>query len=79
MEFGSEIRRRVLTGEMSKREACQESEIHGKTPVKILTHEEPPGYRRTHPQQRTIEPMRPVIRQILDADAPAPRKQRHTA
>lgn len=79
MEFWSEIRRRVLTGEMSKREACQEYEIHWKTLVKILTHEEPPGYRRTHPRRRTIEPMLPVIRQILDADAKAPRKQRHTA
>ena len=79
MEFWSEIRRRVLTGEISKREACQEYEIHWKTLVKILTHEEPPGYRRTHPRRRTIEPMLPVIRQILDADTKAPRKQRHTA
>ena len=76
MEFWSEIRRRVLTGEISKREACQEYEIHWKTLVKILTHEEPPGYRRTHPRRRTIEPMLPVIRQILDADTKAPRKQR---
>lgn len=68
MEFWSEIRRRVLTGEMSKREACHEYEIHWKTLVKILTHEEPPGYRRTVPRRRAIEPMLPVIRQILDAD-----------
>jgi hypothetical protein len=50
MEFWSEIRRRVLTGEMSKREACQEYEIHWKTLVKILTQDEPPGYRRGLPE-----------------------------
>jgi transposase len=80
MELWSEIRRRVLTGEISKREACKQYEIHWKTLVKILTHEEPPGYRRVQPPRRpTIESVLPVIRQILDADAKAPRKQRHTA
>jgi transposase len=80
MELWSEIRRRVLTGEISKREACKHYEIHWKTLVKILSHEEPPGYRRVQPPRRpTIESALPVIRQILDADAKAPRKQRHTA
>lgn len=49
MEWWSEIRRRVLTGEMSKREACREYEIHWKILVKFLTHEEPPG---THEDRR---------------------------
>ncbi len=31
------------------------------------------------PRRPTIEPVLPVIRQILDDDATAPRKQRHTA
>lgn len=43
-------------------------------------HEEPPGYERKRPIHRPkIEPVLPIIRQILDADATAPRKQRHTA
>lgn len=80
MELWAEIRRRVLTGEISKREACRIYEIHWLTLKKILTHEEPPGYRRTKPPRRpTIEPVLPIIRQILDDDTQAPKKQRHTA
>ena len=72
MEHWSEIRRRVLTGELSKRQACEQYQIHWKTLVKILRHEEPPGYRRLQPARRpTIEPVLPVIRQILDEDAKA--------
>ena len=40
MELWSEIRRRVLTGEISKRAACLQYELHWETLVKILTHEE---------------------------------------
>jgi len=80
MELWSEIRRRVLTGEMSKREACRVYEIHWATLKKILSHEEPPGYRRSRiPRRPTVEPVLPIIRQILDDDTKAPRKQRHTA
>ena len=39
MELWSEIRRRVLTRELSKRQACEEYQIHWKTLVKILAHE----------------------------------------
>lgn len=47
---------------------------------KSLEHEEPPGYRRVSPPRRpTIWPVLPVIRQILDEDATAPWKQRHTS
>jgi transposase len=80
MEQWAEIRRRVLTGEISKRRACREYELHWLTLKKILSHEEPHGYRRSAPPRRPIiEPVLPVIRQILDDDAAAPRKQRHTA
>jgi transposase len=80
MEQWAEIRRRVLTGEISKRQACREYDLHWMTLKKILSHEDPPGYRRTVPPRRpTIEPMLPIIRRILDADTQAPKKQRHTA
>jgi transposase len=80
MEIWAEIRRRVLTGEISKRQACVEYEIHWQTLKKILAHEEPPGFRATAPRAKPkLGPFLPIIHQILDADRTAPRKQRHTA
>jgi len=80
MEIWAEIRRRVLTGEISKRQACVEYEIHWQTLRKILAHEEPPGFRATAPRARPkLGPFLPIIHQILEADRTAPRKQRHTA
>ena len=80
MEQWTEIRRRVLVEGMSKRQACQHFQINWKTLRKMLTHEEPPGYRRAKPPGRPLTaPVLPVIRQILDDDVKAPKKQRHTA
>ena len=41
MELWSEVRRRVLTGEMSKRAACRMYDIHWQTLEKMLKHPEP--------------------------------------
>src|SRR4051794_8937875 len=80
METGAEVRRRVPAGEVSKREACREYHLHWDTLTKILTHEEPPGYRRQQPRAKpTLGPFLPDIHQILGAGRHAPRKQRHTA
>jgi transposase len=80
MELWTEIRRRVLTGELSKRAACREYELHFKTLQKILEHDEPPGYRKTKPRARpVIEPFLEIIHQILETDKTAPKKQRHSA
>src|SRR6516165_9308019 len=80
MEIWAEVRRRVLAGELSKREACREYRLHWDTLTKILTHEEPPGYRQQQPRAKpTLGPFLPVIHQILEADRSAPKKQRHTA
>jgi transposase len=80
MEQWAEVRRRVLVDGLSKRKACQQFGINWKTLQKMLTYPEPPGYRRVKPPRRpTIEPVLPIIRQILDDDARAPKKQRHTA
>jgi transposase len=79
MEKWAEIRRRVLNDEISKRAACAEYEIHWETLQKILTHSEPPGYRRTKPRQSKLEPFLPIIHEILKSDQQVHRKQRHTA
>jgi transposase len=80
MEIWAEIRRRVLTGEISKRQACVEYEIHWQTLKKILAHEEPPGFRASAPRAKPkLGPFLPIIHRILEADRTAPRKQRHTA
>jgi transposase len=79
MEKWAEIRRRVLSDEISKRAACAEYEIHWDTLQKILMHVEPPGYRRTKPRRSKLEPFLPIIHEILLSDRKVHRKQRHTA
>src|SRR5207237_6047462 len=79
MENWAEIRRRVLGDGLSGRAACREYKIHWKTLKKILDNTEPPGYRRTKPKRPSIlEPLLPVVHQILEDDKKAPRKQRLT-
>ena len=80
MQFWTEVRRRVLTNELSKRAACVEYNLSWHTLAKILTHQEPPGYRqRTRRKKPTLQAFLPIIHQILEDDRQAPKKQRHTA
>jgi len=79
MEKWAEIRRRVLTGEISKRAACAEYVIHWETLRKILTHSEPPSYRRPKPRTSKLAPFLPIIEDILKSDRQVHHKQRHTA
>lgn len=80
MEVWAEIRRRVLTGELTKRGACREYKMHWDTLEKILEHVEPPGYRRSKPPaQRKIDPFLDRIHEILETDQQVSKKQRHTA
>jgi len=80
MEFWKEVRRRVLTKELSKRRACDEYGLGWQTLKKILTHDEPPGYRKSRPRAKPkIDAFLPIIHQILVDDRRAPKKQRHTA
>lgn len=80
MEFWKDVRRQVLTGELSQRAAMQQYGLGWHTLKKILTHDEPPGYRLSQPRKkRVLNPFLPIIRQILEDDRQAPRKQRHTA
>ena len=80
MEQWAEIRRRVLTEELSKREACREYGLHWQTLKKILAADEPPPFRPKVPRAKPrLGPFLPIIHQILEADRQAPKKQRHTA
>ena len=80
MEFWRDVRRQVLTGELSRRAACRKHGLGWHTLKKILSHEEPPGYRQSQPRtKRKLEPFLPIIHQILEDDRQTPEKQRHTA
>jgi transposase len=80
MEFWKEVRRQVLTNELSRRGACKKYGLGWHTLKKILAHDEPPGYRQSQPRtKRKLEPFLPIIQQILVDDRQAPKKQRHTA
>lgn len=80
MEFWKNVRREVLTGELSQRAACRKYGLGWHTLKKILAHDAPPGYRQSHPRpKRKLEPFLPVIHQFLEDDRQAPKKQRHTA
>ena len=80
MQLWSEIRRRVLAGEISLRQACSEYGLNFRTARRIVRHPEPPPFRAPPPRRKPVlGPFVAVIRQILDDDRHAPPKQRHTA
>ena len=55
-EMWTEFRRRVLTGELSKRAACREYGINWRTLVKMLAHVEPPPSSAAHAPHRSFGP-----------------------
>ncbi len=80
MEQWTEIRRRVLTGEISKRAACREYKLDWKILKRVLEHEEPTEYRLKQPRPKPkLQRFLPIIHEILKRDEKAPKKQRHTA
>jgi transposase len=80
MELWTEVRRQVLTNQLSKRATCQKYGLGWHTLIKILAHDEPPGYRQSVPRKKPkLAALLPVIHQILADDQHAPKKQRHTA
>jgi transposase len=80
MELWSGIPRRVLSGELSLRQAGAEYHLNFRTIHKILHQPEPEPYRQRRPRPKpTLGPFLPIVRQILDDDQHAPPKQRHTA
>jgi hypothetical protein len=80
MHQWSDIRRRVLTGELSLRQAAVEYDLNFRTVQKILAQPEPSPFRRPTSRAKPIlGPFLPIIQEILDDDRHAPPKQRHTA
>jgi hypothetical protein len=57
MKFWKDVRREVLTGELSQRAACRKYGLGWHTLKKILAHDAPPGYRQKQPRRkRRLEP-----------------------
>jgi transposase len=80
MQTWAEIRRRVLSGELSLRQAARAYRLNFRTVHKIVHHQEPPAFRQGRPRPKPVlDPFLPVIHQILEGDRHAPPKQRHTA
>jgi transposase len=80
MELWSEIRRRVVTGAISLRQACSEYGLNFRTVRKIVRHPEPPPFRARAPRAKPmLGPFLALVHQIIDDDHHAPPKQRHSA
>ena len=80
MELWSEIRRRILAGELSMRQACSEYHLNFRTIRKIVRQPEPAPFRAPASRLRPVlGPFLPLIQEIIDDDCHAPPKQRHTA
>ncbi len=79
MERWTRVRRDVLAGGMSRREACRKYNLNFRTVQKILKHHEPPGYRKKDVRDKPkIGPLIPIIHVILETDKKVHPKQRHT-
>jgi transposase len=79
MDKWTNIRRDILAGGMSRRDACKKYNLNFRTIRKILEHQEPPGYRRKATRVKPkIGKFIPIIDEILEADKKVHAKQRHT-
>jgi transposase len=79
MERWTEVRRRVSSGKLTKRQACRTYGLHWQTLSKMLKHVEPPGRFERRPRPRPkLDPALPIIHGWLESDKQAPKKQRHT-
>lgn len=80
MDEWAEIRRKVLTGEVSKRKIMKEKKIHWTTLKRMLANATPPGYRLSEARRKPkLGDHLEWITGVLEADRSMPRKQRHTA
>jgi len=80
MQLWTDIRRRVLNGECSKRQIIRETGMHWSTLEKILHNPQPLGYqRKTEPSKPKLDPHLEWIKGIIKRDKSRVKKQRHTA
>jgi transposase len=80
VEMYAAVRRFVFVEGRSRREAARVFGISRTTIDKMCAYSAPPGYRRKAPPTRPkLDPFIPIIDAIMQSDAGAPRKQRHTA
>ncbi len=79
MDKWTRIRRDVLAGGMSRRQAVKKYNLNFRTIQKVLRQEEPPEDRRKSEWDKpVIGRFIPIIHAILDGDKKRHRKQRHT-
>ncbi len=55
MEQWATLRRKLLVDGIRKRQILRETGMHWQTLEKILTHSQPPGYRRTKPHSSKLD------------------------
>jgi len=80
VEIYAAVGRFVFVEGRSRREAARVFGISRTTIDKMCAYASPPGYRRKAPPTRPkLDPFIPIIDAIMQSDAQAPRKQRHTA
>jgi len=79
LEQWTRVRRKILVEGQSKRSVMSSEGLHWETLQKMLSHSQPPGYRRVKKRGRKIDPHVEWVRGVLEADREVPRKQRHSA
>ena len=79
MEQWARVRAKVLVDGVSKRSVMSEEGLHWETLQKMLSHSQPPGYRRVKKRGRKIDAHVEWVRRVLQSDREVPRKQRHSA
>jgi transposase len=79
VELFEEIRREYEFGVGSIKGVAAELGVHRRMVRQALANAEPPERRKWEHERPVIDPLKPFIDTILEADRNAPRKQRHTA